>query len=79
MPITPMHSIETLKRALEIAEQIANLEAELDTLLNQDAIPPSFSVPAEIKRRKKRRVVSAASRAKMAAAQRARWAKRNAQ
>ena len=79
MPASSTPSIETLKKALGIAEQIQKLETELVAVLNHDARPTTTAAPDAAKARRKKRVVSAESRAKMAAAQRARWAKKKAQ
>ena len=82
MPITPTPSIADLKRALQIAEQIQTLESELTTILGSGAAAPAatdrLTAPQSSKPRRKKRKVSADSRAKMAAAQRARWAKKKA-
>lgn len=82
MPTTHTPSIEALKKALALAEQIQKLETELAAIF-QTTLPPPPSprhpVSAERKARRKKRVVSAESRAKMAEVQRARWAKKNAQ
>jgi hypothetical protein len=72
-------SLEQLKRALQLAEQIQSLEAELATLLGspsavRSAAPAPASKPSK---RGGKRIVSAEARAKMAAAQKARWAKVN--
>jgi hypothetical protein len=83
MPCTNMStpSVQQLQRAIEIAEQIEQLEQELRNVLNggeatvvevAPAIAPLKS--SNIKGRKKS-VRSPEVRARMAAAQRARWAK----
>jgi hypothetical protein len=77
--MAPMPSVETLKRALEIAEKIQELEAELNSLLGGSSdVPKTRPVtdsasPSKLPRKK--RGMSAAGRARVAAAQRARWAK----
>ncbi len=70
-------SIETLKEAVEIKEQIAALEARLAKVLAGQEINNGLLVQGgEVGNRKKgRRTMSAAARAKIAAAQKARWAK----
>lgn len=70
-------SIDQLKRALAIEEQIAALREELRTVLGNPSFKQSSNSVAtkpggKDARRGKR---SAATRAKMAAAQKARWAK----
>ncbi len=62
-------SVPQLKRALEIKQRIAALEEELGQILGSS---PEF--PAAMNRPGKRRM-SAAAKAKIAATQRARWAK----
>lgn len=69
MPI----SIETLKEALQIKEEIASLEARLNKILGSGEVPSPFSAPLPTKKGRKK--MSAAARAKIAAAQKARWAK----
>jgi len=65
-------SLESLKQAVEIKEQIASLEARLSKILGRDgAVSISSSAPAKRGRKK----MSAAGRARIAAAQKARWAK----
>jgi hypothetical protein len=82
MPTTSTPSIADLKRALQIAEQIQTLESELTAILGYGAAAPvpadRLTAPQSSKPRRKKRKVSAESRAKMAAAQRARWAKKKA-
>jgi hypothetical protein len=82
MPTPSTPSIADLKRALQIAEQIQTLESELSTILGGRAAAPEpsarLTAPQISKPGRKKRKVSAESRAKMAAAQRARWAKKNA-
>lgn len=71
----PTPSIFQLKRALSIQEQIERLQAELQTLLGTGATPwPKPTASAE-KPAKKKSGMSAAGRARIAAAQKARWAK----
>lgn len=75
-------SIEQLRRALAIEEQIAALRAELAAIYAGEAAPkgkraaaPAAAAADSGDGRKGKR--SAATRAKMAAAQKARWAKLN--
>jgi hypothetical protein len=65
--------IETLKRAVGIREQIDQLTGELNRLLNQ---PRMTGAPAAGGKNRKREL-SPAGRARIAAAQRLRWAKFN--
>ena len=67
-------SIESLKEAVQIKEQIAALETRLNKILGNSPVefaPASAPVPVS----KGRKQMSAAAREKIAAAQRARWAK----
>src|SRR5690349_7496218 len=71
------HPIETLERALHIRKQIAALEKALQEVMGSAssslrAMQTTITGKAKRGRRKK---MSAAARAKIAAAQRARWAK----
>jgi hypothetical protein len=67
-------SIESLKEAVEIKEQITALESRLSKILGGSG--GAGTIPAPLSTAKKgRRKMSAAARAKIAAAQRARWAK----
>ena len=61
-------TVAQLQRAVAIKEQIQSLEQELDGLLGTPATETSGSP------RRKRRAMSAAGRARVAAAVRARWA-----
>ena len=77
MSTTP--SIDQLKRAIAISEQIQKLESELTSLLGAST---KVSAPASVAaasakpgRRRRRRGLSAEGRARIAAAQKARWAK----
>ncbi len=58
-----------LRQAANLKEKIADLQKQLDAILGGSAA--KANVPEKLKRRK----MSAAARAKIAAAQRARWAK----
>lgn len=72
-------SIEILKEAIAIKEEIASLESRLVKILGTTDI--GDRIEAETTgvggRKKGRRKMSAAGRARIAEAQRARWAKRN--
>jgi len=75
MSTTP--SIEQLKRAIAISEQIQKLEAELASILGSSA---SLSISTTVeavagKPGRRKRGLSAEGRARIAAAQKARWAK----
>lgn len=76
-------SIAALRRAIEISERIASLEAELRTVLAGGAARPVTAAPvaaavAAPARRGKKRKMSPEARARIVAAQKARWAKFNA-
>jgi hypothetical protein len=76
MSTTP--SIDQLKRAVSISEEIEKLQAELEALLGASAkvsAPAVSAAPAAPKARKAKRGLSAEGRARIAAAQKARWAK----
>jgi len=62
-------SAQQLRRAAAIKEQIQALENEFGRILDSSTKPVAVAGP------KKRRKMSAAGRAKIAAAQKARWAK----
>ena len=64
-------SLAQLRRAIDIREQIAALEIELAGISGESAQSPSTSVASRGKWKR-----SAATRAKMAAAQKARYAKK---
>ncbi|MEP6672777.1 MAG: hypothetical protein ABJF10_26670 [Chthoniobacter sp.] len=75
MSTTP--SIDQLKRAITISEQIQKLESELASILGASV---KVSAPAKVaavavKTGRKKRGLSAEGRARIAAAQKARWAK----
>jgi hypothetical protein len=77
MSTTP--SIDQLKRAIAVSEQIQKLESELASILGSSA---KVSAPAKVASvaaakpaKKTRKGLSAAGRARIAAAQKARWAK----
>jgi hypothetical protein len=69
------HPIETIEKALHIRKQIESLEASLKKLYGDGTQPLVIEKPASVKdgRKGKR---SAATIAKMKAAQKARWAKK---
>ena len=73
-------SVAQLQRAITLKEQIEAWEAELATLLGSGSAPSSkVSVAAPVALpAKKKKVMSAAARARIAAAQKARWAERKA-
>lgn len=60
---------QQLRRAADIKDKIQSLENELGRILGSSAKPVAAAVP------KKRRKMSAAGRAKISAAAKARWAK----
>jgi ribosomal protein L15 len=64
-------SATQLRRAADIQDKIESLQNELGKLLGNGSASTADSAQPERKRRK----MSAAARAKIAAAQRARWAK----
>jgi len=64
-------SVTQLKQAITIKEQIEALESELASVLG-GAAPAAVSAPSRAGRKKRR--MSAAARARISAAQRARWA-----
>ena len=64
-------SVKNLKQAVAIRERIDSLQRDLDRITGDQAAPEKNRAP----RRKKRRM-SAAARARISAAMKARWAKR---
>jgi hypothetical protein len=73
----PTRSIDQLKRALAIAEQIQQLESEFARIVggtSSVASAPKTAAASPIKRKGKR-TMSLEAREKIAAAQRARWSK----
>jgi hypothetical protein len=72
MPNT-ISSIDQLKRAIAIAEQIETLRGELDQILG-GSVSPTPPTPSAVSNPSKGKR-SPTVRAKMAAAQKARWAK----
>ena len=75
MSTTP--SIDQLKRAIAISEQIQKLEAELASVLGSSAkaSAPAKVAAVAVKPGRRKRGLSAEGRARIAAAQKARWAK----
>src|SRR6266566_5225969 len=65
-------SVKDLKRAVAIRERIDGLQRDLDRLTGAKAAPVKNGAP----RRRKKRRMSVAARAKISAAAKARWAKR---
>src|ERR1051325_5412885 len=66
-------SVQQLRRAVALKEQIAALEAELGHIPG----PRSGSLTTPVKHPQRRHKMSAAARARISAAQKARWAKQN--
>ena len=76
MPASNTPSVDELKRAIAIAQQIQELERELASLLGgQSRSSSAAPVKGAAKPRGKKRNMSAEARARIAEAQRARWAK----
>ena len=65
-------SVKNLKRAIAIRERIDGLQRDLDRITGAQAAPVKNGAP----RRRQKRRMSAAARAKISAAAKARWAKR---
>jgi hypothetical protein len=75
---TSIPSAATLRRAIEISERIEKLEAELRAVLAGNSVGGMAAAPkaaASAKPGKKRRKMSPEARARIVAAQKARWAK----
>jgi hypothetical protein len=71
-------SVVSLRRAIEITEQIEKLEAELKAVLSGSVVAPAAPAPATAKPSKpakKKRTMSPEARARIVAAQKTRWAK----
>jgi hypothetical protein len=66
-------SVQQLRRAAAIKEQIQSLENELGRIFGSSTTPVAVAAP------KKRHKMSAAGRARISAAAKARWAKVKAQ
>jgi hypothetical protein len=62
-------SVQELRKAATLKEKIQSLEKELGQLLGSSAKPAALAVP------RKKRKMSAAGRARISAAAKARWAK----
>jgi hypothetical protein len=74
---TPNTTVDQLKRAIVVAEQIEKLKAELAAILGgtpTKQAEPAKVTSAPVKRRKKRKL-SPESRARIVAAVKARWAR----
>ena len=76
---TPTHIVDKLKRGLVIAQQIQALEAELASILGTKTAAPATAkaakAPKAPKAAKGKHIMSPEGRARIAAAQRARWSK----
>ncbi|MGC8744303.1 MAG: hypothetical protein ACP5T0_10540 [Verrucomicrobiia bacterium] len=75
-------TLEQLKRAIEIKEQIEKLEKELDEILSGIEPAPRRGRPpgqTEKKVKTRKRQMSPEARARIAAAQKARWEKLKSQ
>lgn len=70
--LTQLSAVQ-LRRAAGLKEKIAALQKQLDSLLGGAASPAAAAAP------KKKRKLSAAARARIVAAQKARWAKVHAE
>src|SRR5688572_3534070 len=81
MPTPNNPSVASLKRAIAIAEQIESLQSQLASIVGGGAaakvVTKAVATPAAPTRkgRRGRRTMSAEARERIAAAQRARWAK----
>lgn len=76
MATTFFPSVANLKKALKIAEQLEDLEAELAAILGGSSKPAKAAKePKAPKAKKTKRTMSPEAREKIAAAQRKRWAK----
>jgi hypothetical protein len=76
---TPLTSVDQLKRAIAVAEQIEKLQGELSAILGGQSPTPTVSPKTESAGKKGKRTMSMEAREKIAAAQRARWAKSKGQ
>ena len=81
MPTPSTPSIASLKRAIEIAEQIERLQSQLAALVGGNpagtraAAATTPRVASTSPRKRRKRTMSSEARERIAAAQRARWAK----
>ena len=77
MSNTNLPSIANLKRAIEVAEQIEKLQAQLTSLVGSSAsvAAPAKSISLSPVKKSGKRTMSPEARERIAAAQRARWAK----
>ncbi len=76
MANTSQPLVKRLKHALVLAEKIQALEAELASILGQSAGPSSTAAAVlSTRKTRKKRNLSPEAREKIAAAQRARWAR----
>jgi len=66
-------TLEQLKKAVAIAEQIAALQNEIGGIFGNHSAPVAMTTPAAVKPKKGK--MSAKARALISAAQKARWAK----
>jgi hypothetical protein len=71
------HPIDKLEEALSLRKQIATLQQKLSGMFSSSESKPASSASAPRGRKGGKRTVSAEARARMAASQKARWAKRN--
>lgn len=75
-------NVDQLKRAIELAEQIEALQAELNQIvggIGSGGLSNATVSEAPVIKTRKRRKMSKAARERIAAAQRARWAKQKSQ
>jgi hypothetical protein len=72
-------SAQQLRRAAQVQEQIESLQAELNQILRGEVPTPSLTPAAVLVPAQPKRKMSAAGRAAIAAAARARWAKLRAE
>lgn len=75
MPNSSRPSVDQLKRAIQISEQIQKLEAELASILGSPSKPASATKTKAKAGKKKKAKISAEGLANIIAAQKKRWAK----
>jgi hypothetical protein len=77
MSSTARPSVNQLRKAIELSEKIQKLEAELAAILGNTSLPKEASTKAPKTKSAKRKkpVISAEGKERIAAAQRIRWAK----